>query len=478
MGPEEGLVRCPRGLTARIATQKIRSTERHTTTAARILVHILRQIMRAMKGSRASVRLFCGRSGYMVCVLNPLDGAMMRLLNLLILTSAALGCHADMAATPQAVAPIQETAVATPGSEEGVEQGAAARPQAPQAMTRPIWRWSHYGPEAIKRGAHEQRSQELGDATISLEVGVKPERIVVKSRVQGGKGLERWSYTLEDALFVTGAALMVTPALRLQGSTPHLGGDGELVVLAVYPRISSGCTLIALDAETGALRWRSALTALGPVDHSKYRNDVQLAMFEGKIVVYGYEASGRYIEIVDPETGRTLHNISPSGGYEWADWGWQQQPEGRERERGRLESRWASSEEGTRGREIKLLRGAGPRWSVVLGARGDERELEVAASEERPFKSSQVAAHADSVAILYTDADGAPGRLVGLDSATGKERWSTPLVGLGASASGLSQRVTPSTGSFVVTSEGAQGASLEIVDKKSGQVIWYERVYP
>jgi hypothetical protein len=398
----------------------------------------------------------------------------MRLSTLLSLTCvAALGCHADTTATPQAVAPADVEIAAAP-TPTAVEQGAAARPSPPVAMTRPVWRWNHYGPEAVRRGAHERRAVELGPSTISLEVGVKPERIVVKRAMKEQGSSALWTYTLEDAPFVTGAALLLVPSTRVMGSTPPLPGQRDLVVLAAYSRISSGCELIALDAETGALRWRSALTALGPVKHSKYRNEVQLDVISGQIVVYGYEASGRYIEVVDRETGRTLHNISPKGGHAWAEWGTMQDAAGREAVREELEASWSEGVKAAGvGRVIAMLSGTGPSWSVMLGNTQDDREFEVAVSEERPFMPAQVAAHIDSVAILY--AGGSAGRLVQLNGATGKERWSTPLVGLGAASADLKQRVTPWTDSFVVTSEGAQGAALEIIDISSGQPIWHER---
>jgi hypothetical protein len=69
--------------------------------------------------------------------------------------------------------------------------------------------------------------------------------------------------------------------------------------------ISSGAELVVLDAETGAIVTTRPLRALGPVAHSEYMNTVELDLVHDHLVVFGFEASGDYIEVVDPGSKRT-----------------------------------------------------------------------------------------------------------------------------------------------------------------------------
>lgn len=83
---------------------------------------------------------------------------------------------------------------------------------------------------------------------------------------------------------------------------------GSTVFVAYYCAISSGARLFALDLQTGKERFVTQLQGLGPIDHSKYSNHVVLKIQDGFVVVFGNEAAGRYIEVVDPNRGKTLSN--------------------------------------------------------------------------------------------------------------------------------------------------------------------------
>lgn len=81
-----------------------------------------------------------------------------------------------------------------------------------------------------------------------------------------------------------------------------------------YRSNASGCTLVAYDLKAGKELWRTALRGLGSVEHSKYRNEVDLTAAGGVVTVYGRESSGRYVERVDAKTGRSLeHRTYPAG---------------------------------------------------------------------------------------------------------------------------------------------------------------------
>ena len=76
---------------------------------------------------------------------------------------------------------------------------------------------------------------------------------------------------------------------------------------------ASGCTLLAVDLTTGKERWRRALRALGPIQHSAYTNKMTIDVFEPVVRLRGIESAGEYCEIVDMKTGRTLgHAVRPA----------------------------------------------------------------------------------------------------------------------------------------------------------------------
>jgi hypothetical protein len=75
----------------------------------------------------------------------------------------------------------------------------------------------------------------------------------------------------------------------------------------VYRSGSSGCTIVAFDLKKKQQLWKTDLRGIGAVEHSKYSNVVRMdPHFAGMLVVYGHEAFGRYVEIIDRETGKTV----------------------------------------------------------------------------------------------------------------------------------------------------------------------------
>ncbi|MEM9453283.1 MAG: hypothetical protein AAGF11_03835 [Myxococcota bacterium] len=76
-----------------------------------------------------------------------------------------------------------------------------------------------------------------------------------------------------------------------------------------YCAASSGAELVAVDPDTGARVRTIAVHTLGPIAHSEYFNEVELDERHGHLVVYGREAAGRYIEVIDPQTGLARVNL-------------------------------------------------------------------------------------------------------------------------------------------------------------------------
>src|SRR5262245_43219916 len=91
--------------------------------------------------------------------------------------------------------------------------------------------------------------------------------------------------------------------------------EGDVLYFPEYERVASGCALVAYDLKAGKQLWRTGLRGLGPVQHDRYVNEVDLTVVDGVVTVYGRESSGRYVERVDAKTGRTLeHKTFPAGG--------------------------------------------------------------------------------------------------------------------------------------------------------------------
>ena len=75
---------------------------------------------------------------------------------------------------------------------------------------------------------------------------------------------------------------------------------------------SSGGKIVAVDLTTGKELWRSPLEALGPVQHMAYASFLNLDANENAVTVFGWEGAGKYVEIKDAATGRTVgHKIFP-----------------------------------------------------------------------------------------------------------------------------------------------------------------------
>ncbi len=90
---------------------------------------------------------------------------------------------------------------------------------------------------------------------------------------------------------------------------------GDALYFAHYHPSSSGCTVVAFDLTTGKKAWSRPLEGLGPIDHSKYRNKVAMAVEKHPdskdafaLVITGWEAAGGYVEVIDLVTGKQLAN--------------------------------------------------------------------------------------------------------------------------------------------------------------------------
>lgn len=82
----------------------------------------------------------------------------------------------------------------------------------------------------------------------------------------------------------------------------------DVLYIAEYSPIASGCTIVALDLKTGIQLWLTLLEGIGPTQHSKYRNLVNIETDGQKVIIMGNESHGRYIESLDIQSGKRLAN--------------------------------------------------------------------------------------------------------------------------------------------------------------------------
>ena len=92
-----------------------------------------------------------------------------------------------------------------------------------------------------------------------------------------------------------------------------MAADADNVYVALYWHGSTGCQVLAFDGGSGRRLWETRLVGLGSVGHSRYANRVQMRIREGKVAVFGNEASGKYIEVLDPATGEQVQHRKVEG---------------------------------------------------------------------------------------------------------------------------------------------------------------------
>lgn len=208
----------------------------------------------------------------------------------------AVACQDEPAPapTPQAVSAAPSAAGQDTQAEDAPAPGAGRRPTfqkapapEPSPAPRRPWRWVVDG-----RGeALSQRSLTVGQTAAKIdcqvESSLEPREIAVACERTSAEGHPMGSFRHElEPDFVDQVAL---------------ASDGRHLLIAHHSRISSGGRLIALGLGLGrpfgGVVWQTQLEALGPVVHSKYRNDIQLEVRGDRVLVHGEESSGAYLEV-------------------------------------------------------------------------------------------------------------------------------------------------------------------------------------
>jgi hypothetical protein len=154
----------------------------------------------------------------------------------------------------------------------------------------------------------------LRDQTIAEEMGWKwsDERATLKASVRA----------IPDAYKVRfdqtkGKPYALTIAITSPGQKAYSWEGHEYSVFIVARDIlyyvdfgpgSNGCAVIAYDLKAGKPLWKTGVWGIGEVGHSQYWNRINLEINAHHLTVFGNEGYGRYIELLDLSTGKTVGN--------------------------------------------------------------------------------------------------------------------------------------------------------------------------
>jgi len=162
-----------------------------------------------------------------------------------------------------------------------------ARARFGQEVLHERFRWPPVGPRGARfghrwpaEGGGDHRARRRGDA--------------IELLATDPKGELRWRTTLD-------------PKAGPWSSSAVVAEHAGCVVVVVYNGGSSGASAYVVDREHGTLRFSSSPGSIGSIGHSRYGNDVGLALFgQGIVRVYGHESGGDYLGVLDLGAGRLL----------------------------------------------------------------------------------------------------------------------------------------------------------------------------
>ena len=155
------------------------------------------------------------------------------------------------------------------------------------------WRWD----EAAASGSHEVHEAAGGRRFVFGPTGA-PDGHGAGAAKSGELAIAAWRGDARPA--------WVFPIPAGTADAAALAKRAGRLYAALYRTSVSGCRVLALDADTGRRIWEVALQGVGPIHHSKYRNRVQLTFIQDRLVAFGDESAGRYVEVLDPGDGRLL----------------------------------------------------------------------------------------------------------------------------------------------------------------------------
>ena len=282
------------------------------------------------------------------------------------------------------------------------------------------------------------------------------------------------SVRLEDD---AGAAAWTAQLDAADGDHGALLLNDQRLVVAQHPFGTTGGVVIALDAASGAELWRVDLLALGPIDHNRYGNTIQLALIDGQLAVFGSETQGKYIEVIDPNSGARISNRRLSDDPIWnrlasIPWAWQ----------GTARTWYEIPIEvgGAAGRryrftnEERLMGDQLPERAFVERIDGDTA---LWTAELRPYGScgnAALAEIAELVLVVYYCSISSGAELYAFDVDSGAQRYMVSLVGIGPIGHSKyynEVRVASDAGYLIVYGNEAFGRYIEVIDPTTGTLV-------
>ncbi|MGZ3475327.1 MAG: hypothetical protein ACXWUG_14345 [Polyangiales bacterium] len=154
----------------------------------------------------------------------------------------------------------------------------------------------------------------VGSVSRAAVVRLADGAIVAKLEENVAAIVEREDGTIEGLLGVQPELRMLETGgkLRWKAPSPNPHDEGAAAITrggklfaSVFPPISSGSALLALDLGTGATLWKGDVHML-PIAHSEYENEVRLSFFENRVVLRGDEASVQTFQLFDESNGKRV----------------------------------------------------------------------------------------------------------------------------------------------------------------------------
>lgn len=181
----------------------------------------------------------------------------------------------------------------------------------PRALPLVLWLIANAAAAADAPALERALAWSWDPARVGTEGYVRSAPAAFTCRRISSPGADTWDQ--QGRLEIREGAVVVF-AETLRGDLPFVI-VGRSIVVARYDPIVSGCALEAISLDTRRVLWSAPLRGIGPIGHSKYRNEVAIehAPALGAVVVRGREAAGRYVEVVGLATGATLgHRLHPT----------------------------------------------------------------------------------------------------------------------------------------------------------------------
>lgn len=143
--------------------------------------------------------------------------------------------------------------------------------------------------------------------TSQIRNGHKHNGYTIKARILPEESIRGQSWRKYDFVIVNQAELELL-SKRLDHIAVVCLIEEDMLYYAEYCPAATGCRVSAFDLKAQKSLWESALYGIGPTGHSEYVNKVYMKMDADRITVFGEESHGRYREVVDRKTGKTMES--------------------------------------------------------------------------------------------------------------------------------------------------------------------------